>query len=389
MARVGILTYFWAHNPGTFLQAYATQQAFKARLSHDTVEMVDYRFLRNVFRVEARHIHLLQLFKDLRRYWIYRREQAKHFVLSSDRLVSEDYDRTVDFLKSLKYDMLISGADTILEFRPFNYRDDTVPIYWLPPELACRRVMCGSSAKGLTTNNVNAHQKRLLRRCVSGLSLIGVRDAATRELFRELGCVDQSKLLEVPDPTFSLNIDHERVAAFVQARRLDFSRPTVLLGLPFGYPFGAQIERYYRERGYRIFALNYSPHADVYLPDLSPFEWAGIYRYFHVVVTDRFHGTLFSIRNGTPVVSIVCRKDLVTPTGESKYSSLWRLFGMEDTNCINSMECGDAKTLLEKIDRGVKAFRAMSLENKLETTLSQLKQQYLTFVDKVAALMEK
>ena len=55
----------------------------------------------------------------------------------------------------------------------------------------------------------------------------------------------------------------------------------------------------------QIVALySYCPSAEINLHDLTPYEWAFVFRYFTVTVTTFFHGTLLSLRNGTPVVAI-------------------------------------------------------------------------------------
>ena len=56
---------------------------------------------------------------------------------------------------------------------------------------------------------------------------------------------------------------------------------------------------------YQIVALyNRCRNADVNLYDLTPYEWAYAFRYFKIVFTTFFHGTLLSLRNGTPVICI-------------------------------------------------------------------------------------
>lgn len=384
MKKVGILTYFWADNPGTFLQAYATQEAFRKRLPDDRVEMVNYKHRHVFFKPGRRHLNPLQLYRDFKRYRIYEKAKAKYFVLSPEKLISKDYNKTLSFIKKLNYDMLVSGADTILQFLDFNHKKGTVPIYWLSPELECIKVMCGSSCRALTINDLSEEHKLFFRKCINQMSLIGVRDDATFALIKELGLDDESKLELIPDPTFSLDIDYSYAERFVERKKLDFSAPSVMMSFPSVFAPKAEIVRHFKSQGYRVFSLGYAPYADVSLPDISPFEWAGIYKYFDLVLTDRFHGTLFSILNNTPVISIIGHANLISNRGQSKYSSLWSLFGLEQTNCISKMECSDSKAMLDRLHQGIEAFKAVSFQDKLV----ELKQKYLDFVDRTAALLE-
>ena len=61
---------------------------------------------------------------------------------------------------------------------------------------------------------------------------------------------------------------------------------------------------------YQIVALyNYIKGADVNLYDVTPFEWAYAFRYFKVTFTTFFHGTMLSLRNGTPLICIALKTD--------------------------------------------------------------------------------
>ena len=56
---------------------------------------------------------------------------------------------------------------------------------------------------------------------------------------------------------------------------------------------------------YQIVALfNYCKNADVNLYDIGPFEWARSFGFFDLTVTSYFHGTLLSLKNGTPTICI-------------------------------------------------------------------------------------
>jgi hypothetical protein len=345
---------------------------------------VYYKHRHVYFKPGRRHINPRQLCRDFRRHRIYEKAKAEYLVLSSQSLVSCDFRETVDFINSLNYDMLIAGADTILQLLDYHRRDGSVPVYWLPPELNGIRVMCGSSCRVLSRDELTEQQQAKMKECINTMPLLGVRDQATYDLILAIGLDDPSKLTQIPDPTFSLKIDYARAEAFIRRRNLGFSIPSVLISLPDSYKPTRQLVSYYRSRGYRIVSFGYAPYADINLPDISPFEWAGLYKYFDAVITDRFHGTLFSIRNNTPVVSIVCRSDLMDTDGNSKYASLWRLFGLEQTNWINGITCTDADAVLEKINTGIETFKSHSSQRKLE----ELKTEYVDFVDRVAGLLE-
>lgn len=384
MKKIGILTYFWADNPGTFLQAYATQEAFRKRLPGARVELVNYKHRHVFFKPGWRHINPRCLYLDLRRYRIYEKTKRDNFILSPRSLISRDSDEIIRFINSLGYDMLVAGADTILQLLDYHRRDGSVPIYWLPPELKGIRLMCGSSCRAMTIADLTRAQQEKMRECINTMPLIGVRDQATYDLILSLGLDDLSKLTQIPDPTFSLDIDYSHAESFMKRKKLDLSRPCILMSLPEGFSPAERLAAYFKSQGFSIAVFGHKAYADIHLPDISPFEWAGLYKYFAFVLTDRFHGTLFSIRNQTPVVSIVCSKDLMTETGKSKYASLWELFGLEKTNWINGVGCTDTDAVLEKITNGLNAFKCVSFQEKLD----ELKNEYVGFVDRIISLLK-
>ncbi len=44
MKKIGVLTYFWGDNPGTFLQALSMCQVLMKYFPQDTIELIDYRY---------------------------------------------------------------------------------------------------------------------------------------------------------------------------------------------------------------------------------------------------------------------------------------------------------------------------------------------------------
>lgn len=63
---------------------------------------------------------------------------------------------------------------------------------------------------------------------------------------------------------------------------------------------------------YQIVSLySYSKSADIpYIADLTPFEWSRIFSLFDITFSKYFHGTLLSILNYTPVISLSAERDM-------------------------------------------------------------------------------
>ncbi|MEW5803028.1 MAG: polysaccharide pyruvyl transferase family protein [bacterium] len=383
MKKIGLLTYFWDHNPGTFLQAYATLEALKKRFPKDHVELINYKLRKVPFTTALMHRKPAELIEDLRRHYKYKDAQRKYLPLGSKSLITWDYHEASHFIKSLKYDLIVVGSDTLLDFRPDHLKRGTAPVYWLHPGINAKKIMCGSSAKAWTYEELTKEQRTILKGSIKDFDLLGVRDEATYNLMKALGGDDRSRLYKIPDPTFSFEIDYSFAESLVKKRKIDFSKPSVMLSLPEWYKPVHDLASYYRSRGFQIIKLEFARYPDLCLHGISPFEWAGVYRYFDLVITDRFHGTVFSLKNGTPVVSIICRKDLVTSTGNSKYYSLLEPFGLHRTNIVDGMSNLHPDHIIEVTERVRQNFPKIFVQQKVQ----ELKGAYNAFVDQIPSIL--
>lgn len=385
MRKIGILTYFWASNPGTFLQAYSTLEALKKKFPEDRVELVDYRHRKVYFKPSLKSIWVGQLIRDMRKYSTYRNMRKKYLTRSANSLISHDSALAWDFIKKQGYDLVVVGADTILQFLPFHFAEGFVPVYWLPPDLGCRKVACATSAGALAKEQLSDKFRKLCKESINNFDLIGIRDDATYALIKALGLKDESKLEMVPDPTFTYEIDYSCVEEFIKKKELDFSRPTVAFNLLKSFKPAAELAAYYKSKGFQVISLVPTAYGDLSLIDMSPFEWAGIFKYFDLVVTDRFHGTVFSLKNLTPVVSVVSDKFKISNRGFSKTYSLLKLFGLEESNHINAIGTKDIREIVSIADRAVEDFDKDSVAAKLE----RLKAEYNSFVDKISKVGQR
>ena len=103
-----------------------------------------------------------------------------------------------------------------------------------------------------------------------------------------------------------------------------------------------------------------------------------------MVITGAFHGTVFSLKNLIPVVSVVYEKRLITNEGLSKYYSLLKQFGLHNSNLINGIGHGDAGTVIEGAERAVCNFNKQMVRKRNR----QLRDEFNAFADKVVCLLD-
>jgi hypothetical protein len=383
MKKIGILTYFWSDNPGTYLQAYSMLRCLSDKCVGDQVELVDYRHRRVYFRPSCSCVSLRQWYADYKRYTTYREMKKAHFVLSSQHLISRESERAWDFIEKQHYDLVVVGSDTILSLHARHENTDHIPVYWLPPRLACEKVMCAASARAVMYEGLTERQRVAMRESANGFTLLGVRDDATVVLLRRLGLVDESRLQLVPDPTFTFDIPYEQVEGLLRRKGIDPSVPLVGLSLPRFFKGAPALADHYRSKGFRVVSLEPARYADVCLTDISPFEWAGIYKYLRLVITNRFHGTLFSLKNLTPVVSVISDSSLVTADGLSKHYSLLRSFNLHATNYVVARDADCVSEIIHAADRAMHTFDRTYVATRLEG----LRSEFYAFVDKLTRVV--
>lgn len=348
------------------------------------MELIDYRHRHVYFRPNRSCMTLSQWLRDLRRYIIYEDMKKKHLITSNDHLISRDSKKAWEFIERQRYDLIVVGSDTILELHRRHIQQGCIPVYWLPVRIGCKKVMCAASARALTYEQLSDSQRKAFRESINNFDLIGVRDESTLALIRALGLRDEFKLQVVPDPTFVFEIDYAPIEKLLRERNISFSKPTVGLNLPGSFKVAAVVAAHYKSKGFQVLSLVPAKYGDISLTDISPFEWVGIYRYLCLVITDRFHGTLFSLKNLTPVVSVVCDRSLTTNDGLSKHYSLLRLFDLHESNFVSVGGLDGVGKIIKITDKAMCTFDKPAVKQGL----TYLKNDFHTFVDKIVGLFD-
>lgn len=383
MKKIGILTYYWSDNPGTFLQAYSTLTVFQQAFSNATVELIGCQHGKLKIHINRKSAYIIPFIKELKRYYIYKKYQADYLNISSNYLFTDRSDEAAEFLKRQKYDMIIVGADTVLQLLAVNREEGNLPIYWLPADIQSQKVACATSCGALTYEELTESQKAYCRESLSKFKLLGVRDDATLDLFYKIGLNDEQKIVKVPDPTFAYSIDYSFADSFIKRHGLDISRPILAILTQKTFQFARELSEYYRNKGYLIVTLAPLSCGDICIRDISPFEWAGLFKHFSLVVTDRFHGTVFSLKNGTPVVSVACEQRKLTASGQTKTKSLLETFNLGRTNYINTIGMHDYKELQVGIDSAIEAFEPEAVA----LGVGELSDNYIDFVKRIKEVL--
>lgn|GEM_PF-2632173 len=313
--KIRIVTYHKVINRGALLQAYGLQLNFKTLFPDSDVKIIDklplsfsvYELLRAIPQNRGG-------LQKWRRYKLINKDANR--TLSLEKMSLKKVSRLLS-----KEDILVSGSDCIwritkkFPFPPFPNQ------YWLPYKTDARKISFSTSAFGTDVSLLESNKEKI-HDLISDFSIVSVRDKFTKNI------INRDDATITPDPSFFVPING------------DVSYPDTILSFFKKHP---------KPCGLQIYHDNYPDHIKRYLVTssdrgvlgltnnfntdlnvdhvINTFQWAKIFGELSFNVTDSFHGTIFSIRNRTPFLSI---ETTDCPRDKSKKFLFLSYIGLED-----------------------------------------------------------
>jgi len=292
-------------------------------------------------------------------------------------LTSTNLEKSLKFIKKQNYYAIYVGSDTLLELK--RARKDNLTAYWLDNTVDCKKILIAASSHNVVYDTLSENQKKQIQRTIDGFSLLGVRDEPTFRLLSNFVSNGDERLQIIPDPTFTFDIDYGLAEQYIKRKKLVFNKPIICLHLLRDTKWARDLANHFRKAGYTIASLRPAYYADLIFTDLSPFEQVGIYKYFSLVITHRFHDSIFCIKNLTPVIFFPENVSDVTLYRESKTLTIFKSFRLENTNYIENKENITAKHLFDIHQEAITSFKLN--EVFIKNTLKMQKEKYEAFVN--------
>lgn len=322
--KIGILTFHNSVNNGAVMQAYSLSNKIQKENPDWKVEIIDYHmpkvneayrysFLKSL-KSDSFVLAVKRLAKSLMNLSYNRKMNARSKIfadcrsqlpLSEFSLLSDESEDLFNYINET-YDAIVVGSDAV-----WNYVLRGFPNAYFP-DLSVKTVKMSYAAScyGMDFLKAPKEERQKIGETLNDFSFLGVRDTATEDFVEWSGC--EKEAVHVCDPTVFLDvnnlpIDVASLEDKLQKRGFDFSRPTIAV---MGNEKMLKMVRNLYGKQYQIAAL-YVPlkGADVNLYDLTPYEWAYVFRYFKLTFTTYFHGTLLSLRNGVPVICVALQTE--------------------------------------------------------------------------------
>ncbi len=319
--RIGILTFHRSINNGAFMQCYALSKRLRQDFPDVQVEVVDYNLLRaeTMYDTSLQHyfcggtamtkfkravkllLDPLKLQKLKRRKEMFR-QALTHLPLSETAFLSDLPTEAITYINH-RYDAVVVGSDAV-----WNYTSRRFPnIYFPDASVNLPKLSYAASCYGMDFL-AEEQNRQAIGDCLRDFSFLGVRDKATEDFVKwgdaalcPVHTCDPTAFLDVND----LPVDEQIIRQKLEKRGFDFSKPTIGV---MGTSAMMKMVRSFFGRQYQVAALyEPTPGADVQLYDLSPLEWAYVFRFFKLTFTTYFHGTMLSLRNGVPLICIALK----------------------------------------------------------------------------------
>lgn len=353
MKRIGILTYFASINYGAFLQAFALRESLEKRYGQIAkIEIINYdseiaheRYLDNTITA---NVYINEKRSRQYRAFIQSREKLR---LPKDKMVSDNISEIQQFLCG-KYDIIIVGSDEVWRADSFRGFPNA---YWLNFDLD-KTVYMAYAVSGRSPYRELPRDKRMyICNALKRFVYIGTRDEVTR---RELLKLDSKKIINRNcDPCFLMpqlfKVSNEEKRSIREKYHIRNSQPMISIMMKNM----DVVNRLYRMMKYDnqvICLYNVNENMKENNPtEASPIEWSQLIAASDLVITDYFHGTVFSILHGVPFISMEGEEP-----GRGKIENLLLENDMRDRFVYQSYYIGNNRALaIDLYTMGRKAVR--------------------------------
>lgn len=299
--KVGILTFHRSFNYGAFMQCFSLVSRLRKDFPNIEFEVIDYNAQKSVdgYTQALDRVQDEQIKRKVQQRNAAFVECQEQLPLSSFQLVSDDYSTLIDYMNET-YDAVIVGSDAVWNWGVRGFSNP----YFLKDYKGIK-LSYAASVHGMVYQNMTPEQKEYLQEAFRDFYYIGVRDISTENMVHYV--CPELEVYHNCDPTVLLDLndvpcDMEALKTKLKGHGVDFSKP--LIGMMAGSSVGYEIKKHFGDKIQLVSVYEPNPYADVYLYDLTPYEWAHVFSWFKTTATHFFHGTLLTLVNHKPVTSI-------------------------------------------------------------------------------------
>lgn len=365
--KILIITFTTGVNPGTFMQALGVQTALNQIWPKAQVEFLKFPdFKRGGIGIRGKKdgfIHtLLQKSFAVYRLLKYCRMRKECFKYSKPVDLFNYSTEQASFIRD--YDLVVIGSDTILE--KASSEVGQIGLNWMPFDV--RKIYFAASA-----SPANFEPKDDLKDVASEALYIGLRDNLTINFFEDKLGIPAERIIKQPDPSYFLDISSFKLSQSL-AKKIKKDKKYALYNFNSNFPLRKELADKLRSLDYQVVTTSYNPYADICFDTIDAREWAGVFPLMDIVVTERFHDSVFALRNEKPVIAIDWDPNRFSSGGDSKTLRILEDYGLEeyhfnlaDSNIIDSI--ADA---VKRIELCFDKTRVADVNNRIKARLTEV-----------------
>ncbi len=340
--HIGIMSMQRIRNYGSFLQAYALKTMVEDL--GNTVEFVDYKVEPPVFKDSSKK-GAMQKIKDVFASdapFIQKLQYLNH---------KKNYDKKYLGLLGLtgnlnlrpKLDTLVIGSDEVFNCIQAN-KNVGYSLELFGKNNNAKKVITYAASFGNTTIDKLSRYKKSeeISKLLLKMDKISVRDANSQKIVKELTG-------DAP----AVNLDPVLVFDYMNRISIPIIKHNEKYMIVYAYSGritkeeSSVIKKYAKDKNLKIYAIGGAQKCADKFIDCSPFEVLSYFKFAECIVTDTFHGSIFSIINNKPFITLV-RKSIGASYGnEEKLKDLLERLGLIDRATY------DVKTISEQMSEGI------------------------------------
>lgn len=303
--KIGIVTIYNSQNCGSFLQSFALLNFVKEH-GYDTAIAKNNMYYKN--KMVYRYAMALK-------YRLLGQNGKADRILKTYKGFKKARRERLNIRKVSENDICIYGSDTIWNFNDGDYFGKEWRHYW-GANFGGKKIAYAPSIGPTSVESILKRDE--LCQCIKKFDSLSVRDANTRAVVRSvLG--DSADIVNVVDPTMLMP------KSFYEDMTIDCEDSGYILLYYFGIPDKAymeEISRYAKENGKKLICFGDNIRGVDKQLCFDPIKMMTYYSKADMVITNTFHGNVFSLIFNKPFVNI--------DAGKAKVNDLLSSFGLSE-----------------------------------------------------------
>ena len=303
--KIGVITYHSAYNFGSVLQAYATQESIE-KIGY-SVEIVNYRMKSQIKYYSMIHLNngLKAFLKDLLHLpqigkYITRKNRFEQFIEELNLTKEFNEPEEVDEADGM-FDIFVSGSDQIWN-KHSNELEESEWKYMYPYLLCFTNKKTVSYASSIV--NMKDEELTYIVDKVKKFDKISFREKASCDRFKSLFGIESNEVL---DPTLLLNSEEwsSKIGTIPEKMiNKKYILYYALEGVKKTRKIMPKLQKMAKRKGCVLVVITplscftYSKGV-INAIDAGPKEFLGWIKGAELVITNSYHGTLFSVNLGT------------------------------------------------------------------------------------------